>query len=104
MVLLPGDLLDRPQGCREEALALAKALRPWQSRCSSLQAITTILCPGSPYLERAWPGECTHLYPAGTGVRNSSGAKLPGLGEQASRAWTAPVFWRASNRTGAACS
>ena len=38
MVLLPGDLLDRPQGCREEALALAKALEA--------MAVPVFIAPG----------------------------------------------------------
>ena len=39
MVLLPGDLLDRPQGCREEALALAKALEA--------MAVPVFIAPGN---------------------------------------------------------
>ena len=61
MVLLPGDLLDRPQGCREEALALAKALEAMAVPVFIAPGNHDHLCPGSPYLERAWPGN-VHIF------------------------------------------
>ena len=42
MVLLPGDLLDRPQGCREEALALYEA--PLEELCSAARQIQLHFC------------------------------------------------------------
>lgn len=61
LVLLPGDLLDRPQGCREEARTLAGALEAMEVPVFIAPGNHDHLGPGSPYLEMAWPGN-VHIF------------------------------------------
>ena len=61
LVLLSGDLLDRPQGCRSEARALAGALEAMAVPVFLAPGNHDHLCPGSPYLEMAWPGN-VHIF------------------------------------------
>lgn len=55
LVLLAGDLLDRPQGCREEARALAEILEAMEAPVFVAPGNHDYLTADSPYLQIAWP-------------------------------------------------
>ena len=55
LVLLAGDLLDRPQGCREEARVLAEILEAMEAPVFVAPGNHDYLTADSPYLQIAWP-------------------------------------------------